>query len=277
MAGPTPLCNTDARQSVVAARAYAQEQRSLIPSEKRGVDPHICVTPVVQYKGFMFACRSAVCVAVASGSNVTVSCTPASTYPESFTITLRTAAGTSSCRNAAAFNTTVSVLCCVSGTAFAKGSGGASTATCLQSVTGTGCNTAAGWLNRFNATAEATPFPIIDGATAACAGGKNVGSINVGCVANAVGPVVSFAAPVQSSVAAINARFYVGCQPVKSCSTTTFGGNATCSGTATSCGGNVALAAQSYPLPCPCSSVNWLYRQSSTGFVTARVGGVCPA
>jgi len=160
--------------------------------------------------------------------------------------------------------------------AFARGSGGASTATCLQSVTGAGCNNAAGWLNRFNATAAAAPFPIIAGASAACAGGKNVGSINVGCTANGPGSIVSFAAPVQSLVAAVTARFYVGCQPITSCSSTSFGGTATCSGTATSCGGNVALAAQSYPLPCTCSSVNWLYRQSSTGFVTARVRGVCP-
>lgn len=214
-----------------------------------------------------------ICLA-AIGSVISVSCSSTAAYPPSFTLTLRATTNPTSCQVASTVTTTVLSLCCVSSTtvsAFVRGSGSTSTATCLSSC--------GGWVNRFTGPSPATAYPITTGAsTLTCSGGRSVGSLTVQCTsAGSNVAAVSFAAPVQTSLSAISARFFVGCQAPTSCFATGFGASSTtCLGTSTSCGGTMSLSAQTYTLPCVCSNVRWLYRQASSGFTTTRVNGACP-
>ena len=210
------------------------------------------------------------CPAV-SGTTVSVSCFSATTYPASFTLTLRATASPASCQTFTTVSTTINTLCCVSGAAYVRGGSSTSTATCL----GTRC-AIGGWENRFTGPSPPTSYPINFGAGIfTCNNARTVGSIRVGCAAAGTNrATVTFEAPSQVSAAAISARFYLGCTSASCTAAGGSGASVSCTGTSSPCGGTMALATQSYTLPCACSNVRWLYRQSSTGFSGAN--GACP-
>lgn len=221
--------------------------------------------------------------AVPSNSNVDISCASTAALPEAFTVRLTLSSGPASCQTTESYNLPVNAVCCVAGPAWVRGSSPTSTATCLTSLTATGCSSTGGWLNRFSAaTSPSTTYSILAPATpTSCSGTpKAVALMAVSCAPNGFlsWSTVTFAAPqfAAAALAPVTARFYVGCSTINSCTSTSFGGTpAPCTG-ATKCGGTVSLSSQRFTMPCACNNIRWLYRQASTGFVVPRVNGVCP-
>jgi hypothetical protein len=67
---------------------------------------------------------------------VTVLCRPPAggQFPESFSVNLTASTGTGDCAGSDTEEATINSICCITGTAFAKGDGTASNATCFSEL-----------------------------------------------------------------------------------------------------------------------------------------------
>lgn len=231
------------------------------------------------------------CIAVASGSTVTVTCTStAGPLPSSMSVAITGSTTTNGCTSSSIVTTSLSSTCCRNSYASVRAPpSGAATPSCLGCATATSTGVSVNVFASLSTTA--TAYDLLQGATSVCAGGTRVGSISVQCVT--LGSVATVTlGPLNQTLAAIaTPSFYLGCAAPsgnRRCSSPNWSGGNNCRATSaiTDCGGALTVdsltvsgagtGTQTYQLGCPCTSVNWLVYVASSGLVVDRVNGVCP-
>jgi hypothetical protein len=231
-----------------------------------------------------------------TATGVKVTCSKTGGLPATFDVTVAAYAETATdCYNIGSKTITVTASCCMKGSSYAMGQVAEpsfSTATCFS--TGMSCNNNNwGWTNKLNETGAAS-YPIIVGGAKECKGRTVVGSIGVQCehvnVNGATAAQVTLG-QVQQTLGpngVVSNHFYLGCSANNGCTPPIFWSQKTnkpgaCSTTTPllRCGGsNGAPTVQSATtalLSCSCSSVYYVFHQSSDSFTAARVDGACPA
>ena len=202
---------------------------------------------------------------------MTATCTrTGAEFPAAFRVTLTASTGSGSCATTSSASADITSLCCLSTTAYARGSG-ISTPTCL--------NCPKGWFNTIASSSSSNNYALAAGN---CTSFANAGTIPVRCSTTSTtgsGPsTVSFGTAAQTTSGTITRYIYAGCSAPTECDPTTrFGAALTCrTSRVSSCGG---LLRSSVQLSCTCTRVRWVVASVANAPATMavdRVGGACP-
>ena len=234
---------------------------------------------------------------VSAGTTVSYLCqsTNGSFSVDSFTVklTVTVTDPVTGCTNTDEKSVTVATPCCATGSSFAKGEGGFSTATCFKdpSMSAICGNARWGWQNRLSANGGPSTYYVIAGAgNGLCTGGSIVGQLSITCSGSTVS-TVTLGALSQTTIPAIGAaenHMYLGCKDISKCNPPNFIAstkNTACSTSGTNkdqCGGTIGILTtpKTYTMPCSCAGIRWAFHQGLLNggqFTTSRnADGTCP-